>query len=225
MGLIIVQIILLLLGLANLLSLFLSSPIVIALALITSYVLYARQSGERVRKVLRDLKRHVDDFARVNFDAKKEGEDFRVIKLIDKIVFPKVSDASWDDIRVLGTEVQNLHVVFQLWHSTIQHKVDLMSRKETSPLEYDLGKVIEDLTILYDNYVNAVAEKILSTLNKVPVLEKANEIRSMLNVYRENLGHLKERINTFINDLRESGYRFQMAEVKALKGDLTTRWG
>ncbi len=219
------QVILLGLSLANLLSLYLSSPIVITLALITGYVQYSRVSGEKVRKTFRDLRRHTDDFAKFNFEEGQAGGDYRVILFLDRVTFPSdTREEPWRDIATMIPEIKNVHTVFQSWHSTIKQSLETISQKGISIPKEDFQKWVGEVVTFYNTYLEKVAERILRLLNSVPVLERADEISAMLNVYRENMGHLRERVNTFLADLRESGYSLPVLEVNALQTELIHRW-
>ena len=219
------QVILLGLSLANLLSLYLSSPIVITLALITEYVQYSRVSGEKVRKTFRDLRRHTDDFAKFNFEEGQAGGDYRVILFLDRVTFPSdTREEPWRDIATMIPEIKNVHTVFQSWHSTIKQSLETISQKGISIPKEDFQKWVGEVVTFYNTYLEKVAERILRLLNSVPVLERADEISAMLNVYRENMGHLRERVNTFLADLRESGYSLPVLEVNALQTELIHRW-
>jgi hypothetical protein len=146
-----------------------------------------------------------------------------VIKLLDMITFAPNNSILWAEIKTRIEEIKALQLVFQLWHSTVKHRVHSMAEKGAYPGKEDLETAVYDFTILFNNYVEEVAEKILQVLNKVPTLEKDQEVKAILNVYRENAGHLRERVNSFLTDLQESNYGLAVGEVKALGTELVFR--
>ncbi len=148
-----------------------------------------------------------------------------MILFLDRVTFPSdTREEPWRDIATMIPEIKNVHTVFQSWHSTIKQSLETISQKGISIPKEDFQKWVGEVVTFYNTYLEKVAERILRLLNSVPVLERADEISAMLNVYRENMGHLRERVNTFLADLRESGYSLPVLEVNALQTELIHRW-
>jgi len=225
LGLVAGQVILLGLSFANVLSLYLSSPIVITLALIAGYVQYQRASGDKISKVLKDMGRQIADFEKFNFEERKEDEDYRIITLLDRITLPTNTDTDpWREIVSAVPEVKRLHGVFKFWHSTVKNETDVISHQGASVQSADLARTVEDFATFYNGYMDNVAERVLQLLNKPPILEQEHQIKSKLSVYRENMGHLRDRINSFLTELQELGYSLSISEVKVIRTELLSRF-
>src|SRR6266480_3741178 len=77
------------------LPLWLTIPAGVLILVIGTFATYRRQTAEETGKSLRDLSRLVDDLENHVFQGKAEIEDFRIIKLLDKMSFPRLGPTSY----------------------------------------------------------------------------------------------------------------------------------
>jgi len=201
----------------------------LAILMIGTYTTFRRQTAQETTKSLRDLKRLVDDLESICFQDKGQGQDFRVVKLLDLVGFswpnpfdspPPPKDALSD---VEGSawvgRIQDINTVFQLWLASLKDKVRMLASGNRNPPKYDVYVTIGDFLNLYNNYVEKVAERTVWTASKA-YLNDRKVARATFNVFRENLGHLRDRVNGFVKDFNETGPYMVGPEAKALKIEL-----
>ncbi len=198
---------------------------------IGTFASYRRQTTEETGKFLRDLSRLVDDFDNCCFQGKPEVEDFRILKLLDKMSFPSpgptaaaLSEKKWHVGNEEGVAtvagVKEIHLTFQLWLSSLKQKLRLLTKIGRMAGKNDLYFAIVEFSDFYNNYVDRVAEKTVWLGNRAKIDDRQGA-KSIFNIFRDNLSHLRDRVNTFLKDFQSSSSSgFMMNEVKAMKSDL-----
>ena len=208
------QIALLVLLAFNILSVFFSAPIIIALAAVWGAFDYLKKSQERLRGQLKELEGLIDDFGTVCFQVRDQREDSRVIKILDSLkIEPPINTAA--------EELRNAQTVFQLWHGTLGHKAGVVSRRAGDLTQWDRIVVVNEFIDFYNNYVDKIAERVLNIANvSEPVDEE--KVRGIYNVYVANLAELRGRVNVFLKKYR-SEHDISAIEVKALRTALVQK--
>lgn len=197
-----------------------------------AYLTYRCQTTEETTRYLRDLGRLADDLDNYCFQVKGEGQDFRIVKLLDKMTFPRLSPSveAWEEKGgsniIIGKNegppriegVRELQLTFQLWLSGLRHKVRVNAKMGRSLSKNDLNATMNEFADFYNNYVERVIERVIWIGNRANIEDKPTA-RATFNVFRDNLSHLRDRVNTLLKDFRDSG-GYVLNEVKAIKTEL-----
>ncbi len=191
----------------------------LVILLVGTYFTFRRQTVEQNQKFLRDLKRLLDDFYRYCFEGKSDPEDFRAVKLLDRVTtFDANSTLKPEEGAMMSEAIKTLQTVFQLWHSGLRQKVEILSRMGGAFQVDFLWMTVSEFVDFFNNYVEKVLEQTVWLANNTR-LQDRQAISSIFNVFNQNFGHLRHDFEVFLKDFFEAGQR-PLMQVKALKLDL-----
>jgi len=198
----------------------------VLILVIGTYTTYKRQVTQESTKSLRDLKRLVEDFEGICF---RDGQDSRIVRLLDMVSFvptgnpfdgtPPKDVLSETEGPAWVARISDVNSIFQLWLVGLKDKVRLLASSNKSLPRYEVFVTIGEFLNLYNNFVEKVAERTIWTASKA-YLNDRKVAKATLTVFRENLGHLRDRINNFVKDFNETGTMTVPVEAKALKTDI-----
>lgn len=195
------------------------APVIVTLAVAWGWFNYIGKSQQRVRQILTELERLVEEFGTTCFQQGRDSEHSQIITLLGKASF----GASPSTTPQLATEtiskIKRVYSALQLWYFSLLHKVRVMLRRAGTLIEYDLIDVANDFIDIYNSYVEQVAEETLNLASKGELAEPP-EPRKILKTFTINLSELRGKVNAFLSSLRDEGYTTSSLEVKAFKQDL-----
>jgi hypothetical protein len=217
-SLIISQVALVALAYFGVLSPFFSAPIIVGIAIIASYVRRGRQSRQQTYESLKQIQGLLEEFASIAFKPKKDGGDFRIVKVIDSLSFPR--EMPDETAGSMAGEIKKMHEVFHKWHETLTDELSrMMSVKAGTIREIDWCSLVNNIVGFYDEYIEKVAEQVVRLANRSSS-SKDPPVRETYLVFKENLGLLRGRFNTFLNGFQEKGHKIKSGEVRVLKVEL-----
>lgn len=209
---------LILLILFNWLSLYYGAPVVIGLAALWTWFDYSGKAQRRGSSVLRKLERLVDDFGQLNFQKATGPEDERIVRLLDKAVFP-INGTVDPQLAVATIEkIKDLYFTLELWYFSMRHKVRLLLRQTSTMVEYDLLDVVNEFTNFYTEFVEKVAEGTLR-LVRIGDMSSLESDRQSFSVFKTRLSELRGQTNAFLQGLHDEGLPVSETTVRALESD------
>jgi hypothetical protein len=211
------QLALLALTFLHYLSILYSAPIIVALAAIWGWLDYTKKTHRTALELLSQFEGLLDDFGRINFEQSGEGEDKRIVRLLE--IVPPESNALRPEIasaRIPG--IKDLFLVFQFWYFSMRDKVRIMMRKAGVLLDYDLIELANDFVEFYNGYLDKIAEGTLSLVNKQELVH-STKAREIFKNFATNLSELRGRGNAFLKKLRSHGYSISGMDVRPFETD------
>jgi hypothetical protein len=211
------QLALLALTFLHYLSILYTAPITVALPAIWGWLDYTKKTHRAALELLSQFEVLLDDFGRVNFEQSGEGEDKRIVHLLE--IIPPESNALRPEIalaRIPG--IKDLFLVFQFWYFSMRDKVRIMMRKAGVLLDYDLVELANDFVEFYNGYLDKIAEGTLSLVNKQELIH-STKAREIFKNFATNLSELRGRGNAFLKKLRSYGYSISGMDVRPFETD------
>lgn len=212
------QPILLALIILNILSFYYGAPVVVGLAFLWSWFDYSGKAQRRGSSVLRKLERLVDDFGQLNFQKAVGAQDERIVRLLDKAVFPSNGSVSSDLASVSIEKIKDLYFTLELWYFSMRQKVRLLLRRASTMIEYDLLEVVNEFTDFYSEFVDKVAE---GTLRLVGMgdMQSLEDDRQAFSIFKTRFSELRGRTNAFLQSLHDDGLPISETKVRGLEVD------
>jgi hypothetical protein len=211
------QIALLALTFLRYLSILYTAPIIVALAAIWGWLDYTKKTHRTALELLSQFEALLDDFGRINFEQGGEGEDKRIVRLLE--IVPPESDSLRPEIasaRIPG--IKDLFLVFQFWYFSMRDKVRIMMRKAGVLLDYDLVELANDFVEFYNGYLDKIAEGTLNLVSKQELV-RSSKAREIFKNFAANLSELRGRGNAFLKKLRSYGYSISGMDVRPFEID------
>lgn len=212
------QPILLALSILGFLSLYYTAPVIVCLAALWGWLDISGKSQRRVVVVLRQLNSLVDDFGRLNFQQGNATDDPRIVKLLDKVTFGTGTFTSPEMASAMVDRVKEVYFTFELWYFSMRHKVQVLLRKASSMIEYDLVEVANEFIEFYSDFVEKIAEATLRVISKGEIASLESE-RGSFATFTTRLSELRGRANAFLKGLHDAGLPISGVEVRALELD------
>ncbi len=199
-------------------SIFFVAPVVAVLAAVWSWFEYARDYQHLFVETLARLEDLVEDFGRINFQRSATAEDSRVVKLLDVVNFAPGAEVPNEVPGDKVADIKEAYNTFQLWHLTLRDMVRVMARKG-SMLTHDLVDAVNYFIEFYNGFVSNVAEATLTIVSEGE-LREPEKARETFSIYRENMAHLRGRVNDFFKELVDRGLLISGIEVKPVRLEL-----
>ena len=200
------------------LSLYYSAPVVIGLAALWSWFDYSGKAQRRGSSVLRKLERLVDEFGTLNFQKSTAREDQRIVRLLDKAVFPDDGAMTPELASAASGKIKDLFFTLELWYFSMRQKVRLLLRRASTMVEYDLLEVVNEFTDFYNEFVNKVAEGTLRLIG-VGDMRSLEADKESFAIFKTRLAELRGRTNAFLQGLHDDGLPISETKVRALEVD------
>lgn len=168
--------------------------------------------------MLRKLERLVDDFGQLNFQKAVGAQDERIVRLLDKAVFPSNGSVSSDLASVSIEKIKDLYFTLELWYFSMRQKVRLLLRRASTMIEYDLLEVVNEFTDFYSEFVDKVAE---GTLRLVGMgdMQSLEDDRQAFSIFKTRFSELRGRTNAFLQSLHDDGLPISETKVRGLEVD------
>ncbi len=203
----------------RILSLHFIAPVIVTLAAAWGWFNYIGKSQQKVRQILTELERLVEEFGTANFQQGRDNERPRIISLLDKVSFGSSPSTTPQLATETISKINQVNSALQLLFFSMLHKVRVMLRRAGTLIEYDLIDVANEFIDLYNTYLQQIAEETLNLTNKGDLTDPP-EARRILKAFTMNLSELRGRVNAFLSNLHDEGYTVSSLEVKAFKMDL-----
>ncbi|HEV2119583.1 MAG TPA: hypothetical protein VGS11_05715 [Candidatus Bathyarchaeia archaeon] len=211
------QLVLLALTFLRYVSILYIAPIIVVLGAIWGWFDYTKKTHRTALELLSQFEVLLEDFGRINFEQGGEGEDKRIVRLLE--IVPPESDALRPEIasaKIPG--VKDLFLVFQFWYFSMRDKVRIMMRKAGVLLDYDLVELANDFVEFYNGYLDKIAEGTLSLVSKQELVH-STKAREIFKNFATNLSELRGRGNAFLKKLRSYGYSISGMDVRPFEID------
>lgn len=202
----------------NRLSLYFGAPVVVGLAVLWGWFDYSGKAQRRGSSVLRKLERLVDDFGQLNFQKASGAEDERIVRLLDKAVFPANGTIDPDLASAAVGKVKDLYFTLELWYFSMRQKVRLLLRRASTMIEYDLLEVVNEFTDFYSEFVDKVAEGTLR-LVEMGDMRSLEDDKQAFSTFKIRFSELRGRTNAFLQSLHDDGLPISETKVRALEVD------
>ncbi len=202
----------------NALSLYYTAPVVVGLAILWSWFDYSGKAQRRGSSVLRKLERLVDDFGQLNFQKATGAADERIVKLLDKAVFPANGPMNPQLASAATEKIKDIYFTLELWYFSMRQKVRLLLRRAGTMIEYDLLETVNEFTDFYSEFVEKVAEGTLR-LVKMGDMQSLEEDKQAFSIFKTRLSELRGRTNAFLQGVHDDGLPVSETKVRALEVD------
>jgi hypothetical protein len=199
------------------LSILYTAPIIVALAAIWGWLDYTKKTHRAALELLSQFEVLLDDFGRLNFEQGGEGDDKRIVRLLD-LVAPESTIMRPEIASATIPRMKDLFVVFQFWYFSMRDKVRIMMRKAGVLLDYDLVELANDFVEFYNGYIDKIAEGTLKLVSKQELVHSA-KAREIFKNFVANLSELRGRGNVFLKKLRSYGYSISGMDVRPFETD------
>ncbi len=191
-------------------------PLSILLLVIKKQRQLSQESVGRAVALVERLEGLLDQFGRV---AVSKG----AVDLLDKVTFD--SDPESLTVKVsleIAGGIRTQQSLLSSWHSTLKAEAGLL-RKATAAeqkyyLQYYLSQAVNDLILLYEQYVDTICTPAIRLVNASP--NRKPEISETFNLFRQNMWELRGAINPFLVDCNKAQLSPKTVEVKALTSEL-----
>ncbi len=202
----------------NRVSLYYGAPVVIGLAILSSWFDYAGKAQRRGASFLRKLERLVDDFGDLNFQKPTGLEDERIVKFLDKAVFPINGPISPQLAIAASDKIRDLYFTLELWYFSLRQKVRLLLRRTSTVVEHDLLEVVNEFTDFYTEFVQKVVEGTLRLVSQGDMTGLESD-REGFSVFKTRLSELRGRTNAFLQAVHDDGLPIPDTNIIALESD------
>ena len=199
------------------LSILYTAPIIVALGAIWGWLDYTKKTHRAALELLSQFEILLEDFGRLSFEQSGEGEDKRIVGLLD--IVPPESNALRPEIasaKIPG--IKDLFLVFQFWYFSMRDKVRIMMRKAGVILDYDLVELANDFVEFYNGYLDKIAEGTLRLVSKQELV-RSPRAREIFKNFTANSSELRGRGNAFLKKLRGYGYSISGMDVRPFEMD------
>jgi hypothetical protein len=204
--------------LLNSISVYYGAPVVVGLSALSSWFDYLGKAQRRGSSVLRKLERLVDDFGQLNFQKASGLDDQRIVRLLDKAVFPMSGSISPQVASAASETIRDVYFTLELWYFSMRQKVRLMLRRTSTIVEYDLLEVVNEFTDFYTEFVEKVAERTLQLVGMGDMTGLQSD-RGSFDVFKTRFSELRGRTNAFLQGLHDDGMPISDTTVVALEDD------
>ncbi len=204
--------------LLNKVSLYYSAPVITGLAVLWSWFDYSGKAQRRGSSVLRKLERLVEDFGQLNFQKATGPSDERIVRLLDRVVFPVNGPVSSELASAATERIKDIYFTLELWYFSMRQKVRLLLRRTSMMIEYDLLEVVNEFTDFYTEFVEKVAEGTLQLVGRGDMAGLESE-RESFSTFKTRLSELRGRTNAFLQAVHDDGLPISETKVRALETD------
>jgi hypothetical protein len=199
-------------------SLYYSAPVVIGLAVLSSWFDYAGKAQRRGASVLRKLERLVDDFGDLNFQKPAGTSDERIVRFLDKAVFPLNGSINPELASAGSDRIKDLYFALELWYFSLRQKVRLLLRRTSTIVEHDLLEVVNEFTDFYTEFVKKIAEGTLRLISQGDMSGLESD-RESFSIFKTRLSELRGRTNAFLQAVHDDGLPIPDTNIIALESD------
>ncbi len=194
------------------------APVIVTLATAWGWFNYIGKSQQRVRQILTELEKLVEEFGVTSFQQGRDSEHPQITTLLGKASFGASPSTTPQRATETTSKIKQVYSALQFWYFSLLHKVRVMLRRAGTLIEYDLIDVANDFIDLYNSYVEQIAQETLNLTNKGELTELP-EPRRILKAFTINLSELRGKVNAFLGSVHDEGYTTSSLEVKAFKLD------